>query len=96
MAIKKVEQVSWYIQCDGCLMASTGHHNTEQNARYAAIQTGIVDNGKEWLCEHCRTDIKTCNSHANCDAADEKVKAEGKYLRADHCYDDCCEDCFGS
>ena len=34
--------------------------------------------------------LKTCNRHLDCDAAD--TLAGG---RAQHCYDDCCEDCFG-
>jgi hypothetical protein len=37
---------------------------------------------------------RTCNRHSDCNAADEKARAAG-YLSADHCHDDCCEDCFG-
>lgn len=37
---------------------------------------------------------RSCNRHFDCDEADRKAKAKG-YLFADHCYDDCCEDCFG-
>lgn len=41
--------------------------------------------------EHDRSgDRRTCNRHTDCDAAD--VKAGG---HANHCHDDCCEDCFG-
>lgn len=36
-----------------------------------------------------------CNRHYDCDAADAKAKAAG-YFAADHCHDECCEDCFGS
>lgn len=51
----------------------------------------------------------TCNRHNDCAAADAKAKAifaahvahdlrYELYARpyTDHCYDDCCEDCFGS
>lgn len=36
----------------------------------------------------------TCNRHADCNAADAKMRAAGG--RAEHCHDECCEDCFGS
>ena len=36
--------------------------------------------------------IRTCNRHKDCDEAD---RAAGRW-NADHCHDDCCEDCFGS
>jgi hypothetical protein len=52
----------------------------------------------------------SCNRHGDCAAADAKAKE--RYLEdqklpwrerndalrpyADHCHDDCCEDCFGS
>lgn len=49
---------------------------------------------------------RTCNRHEDCDAADAKVKARYEAaslhekahlpLRADHCDDETCEDCFGS
>lgn len=49
------------------------------------------------------TKKRTCNRHDDCDAADAEVRAEGRkdrygmtLTRADHCNDDCCEDCFGS
>jgi len=38
---------------------------------------------------------RTCNRHVDCDAADARAKAAGQHW-ADHCNDDCCEDCFGS
>ncbi len=38
---------------------------------------------------------RTCNRHYDCDYADMKAKARGSYYGADHCHDDCCEDCFG-
>jgi hypothetical protein len=40
---------------------------------------------------------RTCNRHRDCDAADAKVRAStnGERDWADHCHDDCCEDCFG-
>lgn len=38
--------------------------------------------------------IRTCNRHVNCDKADADAKQAGR--SADHCRDDCCEDCFGS
>lgn len=38
---------------------------------------------------------RTCNRHPDCDAADAKARANGRYSFADHCHDDCCEDCFG-
>lgn len=36
-----------------------------------------------------------CNRHVDCAAADEKAKAKGRGF-ADHCHDDCCEECFGN
>lgn len=47
---------------------------------------------------------RTCNRHDDCDAADERARTKGpkdyygrpQFSRADHCHDDCCEDCFGS
>lgn len=38
---------------------------------------------------------RTCNRHVDCDAADERAKANG-LLCAEHCRDECCEDCFGN
>jgi hypothetical protein len=37
---------------------------------------------------------RKCNRHKDCNAADERVRADGR-SSADHCHDDCCEDCFG-
>lgn len=45
----------------------------------------------------------TCNRHSDCDAADARAWRSGPrdyygrptFTRADHCHDDCCEDCFG-
>lgn len=46
--------------------------------------------------------IVSCNRHSDCVAADAAIRAENKrnefgmYItRASHCYDDCCEECFG-
>lgn len=38
-----------------------------------------------------RAKVRTCNRHLDCDAAD----AGSPGGLAVHCYDDCCEDCFG-
>lgn len=38
---------------------------------------------------------RECNRHFDCDDADRKARARGA-LRADHCHDDCCEECFGN
>jgi hypothetical protein len=38
---------------------------------------------------------RECNRHKNCDEADAKARERGQF-GADHCHDDCCEDCFGS
>lgn len=37
---------------------------------------------------------RPCNRHDDCDAADAKARKSG-LLGAEHCHDDCCEDCFG-
>lgn len=37
---------------------------------------------------------RTCNRHADCDKADAESEAK-RGRRAEHCHDDCCEDCFG-
>lgn len=55
---------------------------------------------------------RSCNRHSDCDAADAERAAnpiwldhqgricapgEGtKFDRADHCHDECCEECFGN
>lgn len=39
--------------------------------------------------------VLSCNRHADCGAADARAVENGR-PRADHCHDDCCEDCFGS
>lgn len=40
---------------------------------------------------------RSCNRHDDCDSADAKAIERGsKYGAAEHCHDDCCEDCFGS
>lgn len=36
-----------------------------------------------------------CNRHVDCDEADARARLAGRY-RADHCHDECCEECFGS
>jgi hypothetical protein len=38
---------------------------------------------------------RECNRHKDCDAADAKAKEKGR-LGAEHCHDECCDDCFGS
>ena len=37
----------------------------------------------------------TCNRHDDCTAADARARANGR-LSAEHCHDDCCEECFGN
>lgn len=37
---------------------------------------------------------RSCNRHEDCDAADAKER--GRYGVAEHCHDDCCEECFGN
>jgi hypothetical protein len=37
----------------------------------------------------------TCNRHDDCLKANEDAKAKGQF-GAEHCHDNCCEDCFGS
>lgn len=50
---------------------------------------------KRWTEDHPRPKVpRACNIHRDCDAADAKARANGR-LHADHCHDDCCEDCFG-
>lgn len=38
---------------------------------------------------------RECNRHFDCDEADRKAREAG-YPRAEHCHDECCEDCFGN
>jgi hypothetical protein len=63
-------------------------------------------------CRYYPQPMKSCNRHDDCDAADVRAKVRfeenlkkpwgerisDEYIRpyADHCDDDCCEDCFGS
>ena len=37
---------------------------------------------------------RTCNRHADCNAADDRARARGRRA-ADHCVDDACEECCG-
>lgn len=47
--------------------------------------------------------VRSCNRHNDCDAADERAVANSPkdyygrpvYTSADHCHDECCEECFG-
>lgn len=40
---------------------------------------------------------RTCNRHDDCDEADKKAVARGSKIGgAEHCHDDCCEECFGN
>ena len=41
------------------------------------------------------TQNKGCNFHIDCQQANEIAKSKGK-LWAEHCSDECCEDCFGT
>lgn len=53
--------------------------------------------GKPAVCKHCGTtqpQRRSCNRHDDCGAADEKARAAGR-LSAEHCHDECCEECFG-
>lgn len=36
-----------------------------------------------------------CNLHDDCEQANQRAREKGR-LGADHCHDDCCEDCFGT
>lgn len=37
----------------------------------------------------------SCNRHDDCELANQRAREKGR-LGADHCHDDCCEDCFGT
>ena len=37
----------------------------------------------------------SCNLHSDCAAANKKARLAGKHF-ANHCHDDCCEECFGN
>lgn len=37
----------------------------------------------------------SCNRHANCAKADEEARLRGRTFGAEHCHDECCEECFG-
>jgi len=38
---------------------------------------------------------RECNRHKDCDVADAQAKEKG-HAGADHCHDECCEECFGN
>lgn len=40
-------------------------------------------------------DANTCNRHDDCEAANVRARAAGSFA-AEHCHDECCEECFGS
>ncbi len=44
---------------------------------------------------HALLSPPSCNRHSSCDAADMQALEMG-YRSAEHCYDDCCEECFGN
>lgn len=46
------------------------------------------------LAANNKPPTRSCNRHTDCDAANEKAKAAGR-LGAEHCHDECCEECFG-
>lgn len=37
---------------------------------------------------------RTCNRHSDCDVADEVARSRGA-IGAEHCHNECCEECFG-
>ncbi len=41
--------------------------------------------------------VNKCNRHSDCDEADRDTKLghPERWWGADHCHDDCCEECFG-
>jgi hypothetical protein len=41
------------------------------------------------------TTPRACNRHGDCDAADKRTQA-ATGRPAEHCHDECCEECFGS
>jgi len=46
------------------------------------------------MTKETKSETRTCNRHDDCDEADRKARERG-FTRADHCHDECCEDCFG-
>lgn len=54
-----------------------------------------IDLGLETELEQ-KTRKRACNRHFDCDEADERARARGWSSGADHCHDECCEDCFGN
>ena len=40
-------------------------------------------------------EVKTCNKHDDCDAADERARGRGS-KQAVHCWSEDCEECFGT
>lgn len=42
----------------------------------------------------CKPAMVSCNRHADCDKADRMARRGGRH-RAEHCHDECCEECFG-
>lgn len=43
----------------------------------------------------CDPSLRSCNRHDDCDSADRDARERGR-IAAEHCHDDCCEECFGS
>ncbi len=57
----------------------------------------VSDRGGEFLTAGGEASRKrTCNRHDDCDAAQEKAKADGRNPYIICCNSDDCEDCFGS
>jgi hypothetical protein len=65
----------------------------EKNILIAAVN--VLKSPLPKLAEIARARENSCNRHDDCAAADARARDKGRQ-RAEHCYDECCEECFGN
>lgn len=60
-----------------------------------AIKSAVMARVDDALKHMDESQTLGCNLHADCAEANKAAQLNGKPW-ANHCHDDCCEDCFGS
>jgi hypothetical protein len=70
---------------------SPGNKYGNEEQRHACVS--------EYQASPARNEIRSCNRHSDCDAAEAKLLAAnpGRTISLNfHCRDECCEECFGN
>jgi hypothetical protein len=63
-------------------------------AALASLKAAVVNPASPVQKPTPQRSRSTCNRHYDCDGADAEARARHGRA-ADHCHDECCEDCFG-